>query len=386
MTFSGDSRAAALLEKGGVGNYESRKSLELDNSNDEMITAEIAIPFWQRFLPAIIVYPIWIYIMAETGSFKTAFEEYYVMALAMTIGSFIAGSTPLGGGIVGFPVSVLVLGFNPDQGRDFSSLIQSVGMSAAAFLLLTTKKEFVSLDIVVWSIISGTIGILIGSSIQFDGYYVNIVFATYILSFAIIYFYKNEILDKANGIKGENLVQTRPGEFYKGALGDSPSVGSISILCAVSIIGGMFTSELGSGSDTVAYIFCAFYLNMYLKRGIPDTTMTATSVVVMACLTIVQSLVAGFTGNLDEEALLAWGASLWVVALGAPIGSLVLTPERIQLLRWLFYTLAVVQFISFGAIKIKDDVFSWLGIAIVLLVVVAVVLCDHFFYSAQRHQ
>ena len=86
-----------------------------------------------------------------------------------------------------------------------------------------------------------------------------------------------------------------PGTFYRGALGEgsSPPSKEIGLLCAVSVLGGVFTSYLGSGSDTVAYVFCAFYLNMVQERGIPDTTMTATSVVVMALLTCIQSVVAG---------------------------------------------------------------------------------------------
>ena len=44
----------------------------------------------------------------------------------MVLGSFIAGATPLGGGVVAFPVSVLVLNLSPKEGRDFTSFIQSV--------------------------------------------------------------------------------------------------------------------------------------------------------------------------------------------------------------------------------------------------------------------
>jgi hypothetical protein len=323
--------------------------------------------------------------MVDNGSFLTAFENYYVMALAMTVGSFVAGSTPLGGGIVGFPVSVLALGFTPEQGRDFSSLIQSIGMSAAAFLLVTTKPELVSLDIVVWSVIFGTLGIIIGPTLDLDGYYVNIVFATYILGFAMVYFYKNEFLDRWRDADETRPSSTelpptqRRGKFYQDALGENPSLWLTAFLCGVSVVGGVFTSYLGSGSDTVAYIFCAFYLNMFLDRNIPETAMTATSVVVMAILTCIQSLVAGLTGNLDDEALLAWGAALWVVVLGAPIGSLILTPGRVGLLRKLFYVLAVVQFASFGAIKITDDIVSWAGILVVLVAVVGMITLDYFF-------
>merc|ERR1740138_2001780 len=67
------------------------------------------------------------------------FHKYWKLTVAMIFGSLIAGSTPLGGGVVAFPVVVLVIGLTPDQGRDFSVAIQSVGMNAAAFLLLVVK-------------------------------------------------------------------------------------------------------------------------------------------------------------------------------------------------------------------------------------------------------
>ena len=42
------------------------------------------------------------------------------------------GSTPLGGGVVAFPVSVLVLKLTPKEGRDFACLIQSVSSRPGA--------------------------------------------------------------------------------------------------------------------------------------------------------------------------------------------------------------------------------------------------------------
>ena len=67
------------------------------------------------------------------------FDEYYQLTIAMIFGSLIAGSTPLGGGVVAFPVVVLAIGLSPPEGRDFTVCIQSVGMNAAGFLLMVVK-------------------------------------------------------------------------------------------------------------------------------------------------------------------------------------------------------------------------------------------------------
>jgi hypothetical protein len=42
------------------------------------------------------------------------------------------GSTPLGGGVVAFPLAVLVLKLTPAQSRDSSLLVQAIGMTSAA--------------------------------------------------------------------------------------------------------------------------------------------------------------------------------------------------------------------------------------------------------------
>merc|ERR1719235_2380272 len=96
------------------------------------------------FLPALVVWPLWIYCMSSKGLWLDAFRSYYPMTLAMIVGCFIAGSTPLGGAVTAFPVSVLILKFTPVMGRDFSVLIQSIGMTAAAYLILVRKKHLVN--------------------------------------------------------------------------------------------------------------------------------------------------------------------------------------------------------------------------------------------------
>eukprot|EP00966_Prymnesium_polylepis_P100760 2333623-Prymnesium_polylepis.1 len=89
-----------------------------------------------RFVPAMAVCMVWLYLVTyshgplnahvyaaeHNQSFASAplgtvwdelFSEYYPMTLAMIAGSLIAGSTPLGGGVVAFPIAVLVIGFKP---------------------------------------------------------------------------------------------------------------------------------------------------------------------------------------------------------------------------------------------------------------------------------
>ena len=52
--------------------------------------------------------------------------------------------------------------------------------------------------------------------------------------------------------------------------------------------------------------------------------------------------------RLTRKIIRCWGADAFIVVLGAPIGSLVLTPEATKLLRRLFYVMATVQFVNFN--------------------------------------
>ena len=58
----------------------------------------------------------------------------------MVFGSMVAGATSEGGAAVAFPVMTLVFGIAPPVARDFSFMIQSVGMTCASFTILFMGK------------------------------------------------------------------------------------------------------------------------------------------------------------------------------------------------------------------------------------------------------
>ena len=84
-------------------------------------------------------------------------EEHYGIAIAMAFGSYFAGSTPMGGGTVGFPILVLLFSEPATLGRDFSFAVQSIGMTSASILILCRRQplEWVMLR---WSLLGTLIG------------------------------------------------------------------------------------------------------------------------------------------------------------------------------------------------------------------------------------
>lgn len=371
------------------------------------------------FLPAVVVWPVWIYCMTVKGVWSVAFGRYYPMTCAMIIGCFIAGSTPLGGAVTAFPVAVLVLKFTPVQGRDFSILIQSIGMTAAAYLITIRKKHLVKMDLVQVGCVANTFGIILGVSIELPGFWVNVTYMTYTMAFAFLLLYKHMVagmeatgqraresiarehaLNKAiddvkNEAKelesqGKHMMDTARyqdpctvmGNIGQDDVVDKEKKASDDIITTsvrmplgltiglgiFGIIGGALTSKIGSGSDTLLYVFGIFLYNSFMDVALPESMLTATSVIVMAFSTVVMSIIRLVQGGIADEVYLCWGAVLWLVVMGAPIGSFVLNKNREAFFRRLFYCLAVIQFITFALLKIKARIDAWICVAAILAV------------------
>jgi len=76
------------------------------------------------------VFTVWALTMV-LGDRWALFIPNGFMSLIMAAGSFVAGSTSLGGGAVAFPVMTLAFDVDLVVARDFSLVVQSVGMMAA---------------------------------------------------------------------------------------------------------------------------------------------------------------------------------------------------------------------------------------------------------------
>lgn len=356
------------------------------------------------FLPGLVCLPIWAFLMTEKGVWMEAFSTYYPMSLAMILGCFIAGSTPLGGAIVAFPVAVLVLKLTPVQGRDFGALIQSVGMVAAAYMIFMKKRHLVNVYLIVTSCIASTFGVILGFCIDLPGFWVNIVYMTYTAAFAGVLFYKHAASSAPSEAKAPVEVckenEQRNDAFEENDQNLPPATDKIVVaekekdtkitaeedevidmklvlvtggLVLSLIVGGMLSAKLASGADTMAYIYGIFvYNSAFPNKAISESSLTASSIVIMAYTTVVIAIVRLVQGDISRESFLCWGAVLWIVVFGAPVGSLVLTKSRETIFRRLFYALAVGQFATFAVLKVKGNLQAW---AVICSIMVGTGLC-----------
>src|SRR5690348_7760047 len=81
----------------------------------------------------------WIALFATFDSIGFFRLHWYYPAV-MVLGAFVAGLTPQGGGAVAFPALSVFLHVDRALARDFSMMIQSIGMTSASIFILSNAS------------------------------------------------------------------------------------------------------------------------------------------------------------------------------------------------------------------------------------------------------
>jgi len=260
----------------------------------------------------------------------------------------LAGATSEGGAAVAFPVMTLIFGILPIVARDFSFMIQSVGMTAASLTILWmgVLVEWKALCFVTIGGIGGIIYGLEKVAPQLEPSYSKMYFVVIWGAFAASLYWLNRIrkrkvylvLDPPHyPIIWQSATLVRVGRFslnWKAC-----------VLVATGFLGGIFSSISGSGID-----ICSFAcLTLFFR--VSEKTATPTSVILMAINTVVGFLYREYgMGGVEHD---AWGYFLVcvpIVCFGAPLGSLVGSHVHRLVLAWAVYLTDTVQLV--GALAI----------------------------------
>jgi len=253
---------------------------------------------WIWLLWLVAFYGVWLWLVAGQGHWQTA-KEHWPIALAMALGSYVAGSTPMGGGTIGFPILVLLFEFPASLGRDFSFAIQSIGMTSASIFILSRRQPLA------WSMLKGAmVGSLVGTPIGvffiaplIPDLWIKVVFAVIWASFGVLHLYRiGEIAAHEGMIEFDERWDLRVG-FFAG------------IFSAVTVV-----AVTGVGIDMVIYATLVLLCRCDLKIAIP------TSVILMAFTSLVGIAVKSLFGDVQPGVFEHWLAAAPVVALGAPLG------------------------------------------------------------------
>jgi uncharacterized protein len=254
---------------------------------------------WPFFVWLLAFYAVWM-IVVSAGGYWIAVAGHWPIALTMAFGSFVAGSTPMGGGTVGFPVLVLLFGQEATMGRDFSFAVQSIGMTSASIFILCRRLP-VETTMLRWALLGSTVstplGILFFAPLV-PGLVIKLLFAVVWASFGIMTLYKIREFSAAKGI-------ARASKRFDRLSG-----------LAVGLFGGAFVASVtGVGVDMLIYTVLVLVRHADLKVAIP------TSVIMMAHTSLIGVATKALTTGFSPGVFGNWLAAAPVVALGAPLGA-----------------------------------------------------------------
>lgn len=268
--------------------------------------------------------------LVVSGGFSDEVAGHWPIAVAMAAGSYFAGSTPMGGGTVGFPVLVLIFDTPASIGRNFGLAVQSIGMVSASIYILAAGKK-IDWALLKWALAGSLVATPLSAAFiaPFAGdLLVKLIFAVVWCSFGVIHFLKLKAIVKP---EGERIPE--------------PALDRMTGL-AIGLSGGVVASLTGVGIDMIVYAVMVLFYRCDIKVAIP------TSVILMAATSLI-----GIGSNvalmqfdpvryaIDPEVFYNWLAAAPVVALGAPLGALVVSrmPRAPTLL--IVSALCIVQYV-----------------------------------------
>jgi hypothetical protein len=168
-------------------------AVEVNSKSGRPGTGVLRGPFMKYwFLYVGVFYLIYVFLTLFQGLW-TAALEHWPIAIAMSLGSVVAGSTPMGGGTVGFPVQVLLLHQSAAIGRNFGMAAQALGMTSAMIFILCRRTPVQKL-MLVWGIFGAAAGLLVGTFIispLLPSSIVKLLFSSVWMSFGILTLARN---------------------------------------------------------------------------------------------------------------------------------------------------------------------------------------------------
>ncbi|WP_417739415.1 sulfite exporter TauE/SafE family protein [Rosistilla oblonga] len=262
---------------------------------------------WPFALWLAVFYCCWLGLVAWGDDWSTV-TSHWPIAMAMALGSYVAGSTPMGGGTVGFPVLVLWFDMPGSLGRNFGLAVQSIGMVSASIYILNARRP------IDWGLLRpALLGALIGTPLgawlvapYVPDLWIKLTFAVVWCSFGIMHLIKIRELVATEGVSD----RWRHLDRWIGL--------------GVGFTGGIIASLTGVGIDMFVYATLVLLYRADLKIAIPTSVviMAFTSVVGIAA-NVALSRINPSLYYIDPEVYANWLAAAPVVALGAPFGALI---------------------------------------------------------------
>ncbi|WP_246434684.1 sulfite exporter TauE/SafE family protein [Teredinibacter haidensis] len=243
----------------------------------------------------------------------------------MALGSFVAGSTFLGGGAVAFPGLTKIMAVDPSSAKTFSLAIQSVGMTSASLYICFSVKN------IPWRFFALYLpGVIIGLLVSLGflekvvaGNDLRIGFSLFVLIFMLIYLW---------AYTNKKAHYTDLGKL---------SIVDKNLIFKAGLLGGIISGLLGSGADLVAFCLLALYFRIDLKLA------TQTSVIIMALTSIVGVLLQGLVfADITPAIQQLWLLATPVVMIGAPLGAVFCRRATTRSLLFFISAIVIAELVS----------------------------------------
>lgn len=309
--------------------------------------------FWYAYVGLFLV--VWVAWVFGFGLLPAVLRQWR-MALIMILGSLVAGSTPMGGGTVSFPVLVLAFGVTPDNARNFGLVIQALGMTSAMIFILC-RRVSVQGCLLGWAIAGAAAGMFLGTIVvapHIPADFVKLIFACMWMSFAVLTIAKNR----------EFCSMTNARRVTWGA--------AMRVGLVTGVTGGMIASVTGTGVEMMLYTALVLLYRCDLKIAVP------TAVSAMAVTSVIGVLARLSVGSISNDVIMKFLAAGPLVIFGAPIGAYIVSViPRLRTL-YVISTLCVVQF-AWTMSRIGRTISEW------IFAFAALVLAGSIFYFMYRH-
>ena len=265
-----------------------------------------------------------------TAFFGRAFIDAWVypdwlIAPIMVFGSFVAGSTFLGGGAIAFPALTKIFAVDPITAKSFSLAIQSVGMSSASLYILSRVRNL-PYSFMALYLAGASFGLFVSFAfieMRIPAVDLRIAFTIFLLCFLAVYLFTPH----------SHYVSTQPHleKTYRDIL----------ITLIGGVLGGLVSGLIGTGANLIGFCILALYFRLDIIRAIQI------SVILMAVSSIIGvGLKALYFGGVGQQVLNLWIVAVPVVMFGAPFGAAVCRRIPPKLLLIFICTIVLVEAIS----------------------------------------
>ena len=252
----------------------------------------------------------------------------------------------MGGGAIAFPVLTLLLKVTPEVARDFALLIQSCGMTGAAFTIF-----FMGLPVEKWAFffgsIGGGVGLIVGLEFiegQLTPAWKKMIFSSFWFSYAFALFFLNRKQDRLLFMRIPDL------SVWKGL-----------VLILTGVVGGIFTSFVGAGLDICCLSVLTLFFRLSEKAAVP------TSVVLMGFNSLLGSFWRGvIMTSIKPESYEYFAVAAVVVVVGAPVGSVLGTYLHRRIIAWIIYIIVAATLVTSFILVPQTPLLAGISVAIIV--------------------